>query len=677
MPAKNRIKEQQLARSHWDRYTYAMTRGHREYQSAAKENEWYYLGRGLQWDPELKHALEAQGRPWLEENVIFSTVNTVLGYQTQSRMDIAYKPREAVDQETSDVLTKLAMFIIDQNKYPWLESEMFADGVIQQRGYIDMRIEFDDNMYGDIKMERLDPLDVIPDPDSKSYNPDDWGDVTVTSWIPVDDIKTTYGLAKWRQVNTYLQDNNQPDFGSDGWGEVRNSFADPIFQSSYFTDESGINHVRVIERQWWKLQNREFWFDIETGDYFPIPDEMKEREKKQIAKANEYDIIKRLVKRIRWTVSTYDSVLHDDWSPYDHFTIIPYFPYFRRGRTRGLVDNLISTQDMLNKTYSQILHIVNTTANSGWTVEENSLTNMDTEDLEDVGAKTGLVVEHKRGTTPPTKIEPNPIPQGLKDLVGSAVDLIRLISGVSETFQGGKGPEVSGTAIQSRVQQSAVQLATPIDNLFRTRNMIGERMLKLLQKFYTEERVFLIAEDETSEGEGPSEVVANQELDDGSVINDITVGKYDVVIADVPTQITFQGAQFQQALDMRKFGVNIPDDEMVLMSTLTRKRQIAEKISSEPSEQEQELLQKQMEQLEAEIEKLKADRNKTQMDAVKSAADSAKVITEAPTAAPLMDELLNSQDAQGDEEEEEEIPEVQELGPQEQSLGNFQGPPVV
>lgn len=45
-------------------------------------------------------------------------------------------------------------------------------------------------------------------------------------------------------------------------------------------------------------------------------------------------ITKKRMKRIRWSVSTKDTTLHDDWSPYDRFTKIPYFPYFRRGQTR-------------------------------------------------------------------------------------------------------------------------------------------------------------------------------------------------------------------------------------------------------------------------------------------------------------------------------------------------------
>ena len=87
-------------------------------------------------------------------------------------MDIAYKPREVDDQDISDILSKLSMFLTDQNKYPWKESQMFSDGLIQQRGYIDLTMNFDENIYGDVNIEVLDPLNVIPDPDSNSYDPD-------------------------------------------------------------------------------------------------------------------------------------------------------------------------------------------------------------------------------------------------------------------------------------------------------------------------------------------------------------------------------------------------------------------------------------------------------------------------------------------------------------------------
>ena len=473
----NVLKERELATQQWNRYQSAIQRGHQEYQAQAKLCENFYLGGGRQWSDEDKAALEEKGRPYLEENIIFSTVNTIIGYQTQSRMDIAYKPREIDDQDISDILSKVTMYLTDQNKYPWKESQVFSDGLIQQRGYFDIKMDFNENVYGDLSIDVLDPLDVIPDPDSKSYDPDDWADVMHLSWMSFDDIRETYGLAKWRQVESTID--NESDFGTTSLEEERNKFGTTNNYSSFYLDESDIKHARLVSRQYWKLQSREFYFNTDTGDLYPVPDETTPKEKKAYLKSTGFETVKRTTKRIRWTVSTRDVVLFDAWSPYDHFTIVPYFPYFRRGVTIGVVDNLIKTQEMLNKVFSQILHTVNTTSNSGWIIEENSLANMDVEDLEEVGSELGLVLEVKQGRKEPIKIEPNQVPTGLKDLVTSGIDLIRLISGVSETFQGGKGPEVSGTAIQSRVHQSAIQLAAPIDNLFRTRNMIADRVLKV------------------------------------------------------------------------------------------------------------------------------------------------------------------------------------------------------
>jgi hypothetical protein len=669
------VVDRDLASRHWMRYQLALRRGHQEFQQQAKINENFYLGGGRQWGDADKQQLEAMGRPVLEENIIFSTVNTIIGYQTQSRMDVAYKPREEDDQGISDILSKITMYVTDQNKFPWKESQVFSDGLIQQRGYFDVKMDFNENVYGDISIETLDPLDVLPDPDSKSYDPDDWADVMVTSWMSFDDIKETYGLKKWREIENNIS--AEADFGRGSLEEERNKFGTTNNYSAFYTDSNDIQHARLINRQFWKVQNRDFYFDPKAGDLYPVPDDIKPKDRIKFAKDNGYEIIKKVTKRIRWTVSTRDVVLFDEWSPYDHFTIVPYFPYFRRGVTLGIVDNLIKTQEMLNKVYSQILHVVNTTANSGWIVEENSLVNMDTEDLVDVGSQTGLILEHRKGSAPPAKIEPNQVPTGLKDLVTSGIDLIRLISGVSETFQGGKGPEVSGTAIQSRVHQSAIQLAAPIDNLFRTRNMVAERILKLIQGFYTQERTFMITGHDENGKPVNTAVKINQEdpsTDDPTLINDVSVGKYDVVIADVPTQITFQNAQFSQAIELRKYGVMIPDAEMVRMSTLSRKNEIATQLENAPDQEsvdaQKEQLQLTVETMKKTIEELEGKTKEKDAQTLKQVADVAVLIAANPRLAPILDALMatidNPKEEQG-ESANEMLPPPQQV--QGQQLG--------
>lgn len=635
--ADQSIKNSKLADAVWSRYSASLSRGHADFQKRAAKCEDFYIGGGRQWDLDVIAQLELEERPWLESNLIFSLVNAVIGYQTQSRLDIAYKPRETGDQEISDVLSKIGMHVLDSNKFPWVESETFADGMIQSRGFFDIRMEFDDNMKGNISIINKDPLDIIPDPDAKSYNPDDWADVMETRWLTLEEIKETYGNRKASLVMRY-QDTNESDFGVGEMGHTRNKFAgkDDAGIFAYTRDEVGVEHVRVVERQFWKAQLREFFVD-ENGDMELVPSDMNEKAKVDYEEQYGLFRTKKVVKRVRWVTTTKDVVLHDDWSPYDHFTIVPFFPYFRRGVTVGLVDNLISIQEMYNKILSQELHTVNSTANSGWLVEEESLANKDVSDLEDQPAKTGDVIEYKRGREKPEKIQPNQIPSGLQQFGDNARGLMSQISGVSEIFQnGGSGPETAGVAIQARVQQNAVQLAAPLDNMFRTRHMIAQRILELVQDFYTEERVFNVTmpNEETGEEE-QHELVINREVVEGAVtefMNDTTQGKYDVVISDIPDQVTFQNTQFSQAIEMRKFGIEIPDDIMVRLSSLSSKNEIAKRMAGQPSEEDQAMQQRAKE---AEVALAEEEVNKT---AAETVAKKAAALNDVMNAASAMSE---------------------------------------
>lgn len=82
-----------LAREIWERYEYGRDRGHRDYCARARRCERFYLGGGLQWEPEDLAILREEGRPAHEINLIAPAVNAVVGYQINNRMQIAYLPR--------------------------------------------------------------------------------------------------------------------------------------------------------------------------------------------------------------------------------------------------------------------------------------------------------------------------------------------------------------------------------------------------------------------------------------------------------------------------------------------------------------------------------------------------------------------------------------------------------
>ena len=620
------IEDQQLAHQQWNRYVRARDNGHLQYVEMAKKCDAFY--RGDQWDQVDLAALEAEGRPALTINTILPTVNTVLGEQSTRRADVQFKPRRGGDQDVASVLTKLYMQIADNNKLDWVEQAVFSDGLIMDgRGYFDVRMDFSDHVEGEIRITAKDPLDILIDPDAKEYDPKTWNEVFETKWMTLDEIEELYGKDKAESLRFVAENGN--GFGRDSIEYEETRYGKTDSSQDYLGaaipgngDYRNIRALRVIARQYRKMGRADFFVDPNTGDQREVPENWGEQKAKKFAKQYNLSLISKVVRRVRWTVTCDKVVLHDDWSPYDDFTIVPYFAYFRRGRPFGMVRNLLSPQEQLNKIASQELHIVNTTANSGWMVESGSLVGMTADDLEEHGAETGLVVEYNRGSSPPTKITPNQIPTGLDRISQKAALNIKVISGVNDSMLGSDGAEVSGIAIQAKQNRGVIMIQVPLDNLRKTRHYLAEKVLNLVQKFYTEQRVIQITnEDDPLKPREP--LVVNEMTPEGRVINDLTLGEYDVVISTAPARDSFDEMQFAEALNLRQVGVAIPDDAIIEYSHLARKGELAKRIrmmtgvEQTPEQMEASAMQAEiaMQQVQLELARMQAEVQKLQSEA--------------------------------------------------------------
>lgn len=638
------------ARENWARYQYGKDRGHIEYTERAELCERMYMGGGEQWSDADKEILRSQGRPFYEFNEVKPSVNSAIGYQIQNRMDIAFKPRgQKGDMETATILSKVAMQIADATKLHWVETQVYGDGLIEQRGYFDVRMDFDRNMKGDVAVFNLDPRDVIPDPDAKSYDPDKWGDVTVSRWLTLDEIEQFWGRNARDKAEASGDDGQ--DYGETDDEVRRNKFGSDrnagLFDA-FIMGGDGLKRYRVIDRQVSVYEKTDCLVFPESGDIAIMANLSEE----SIADALNQGAVKakRMRRRIKWVVSTYSATLHEGYSPYDHFTIVPYFAYFRRGKTRGMVDDAIGPQEALNKAVSQYVHIINTSANSGWVVEEGSLTNMDTEELEQVGAKTGLVIEFAKGATKPDKIQPNQIPSGVDKLIDRATKALKDVT-VPEAMRGQQGAEVSGIAIQAKQFASQQQLAVPLDNLAYTRQMLATRILKLIQRYYDSYRVFRITETDPMTGKPKEEVleINKFEPETNTYLYDVTVGEYDVVITEQPMQVTFENSQFQQAIEMREKGINIPDAMVIRYSNLTDKHEIVSQMEGAATpppdpraEAEAALKAAQAEKVKAETEKVRNETVEVRGRTVYSTMQSAQVVASNPLVTGTADQLLGT-----------------------------------
>ena len=608
-----------------------------KYTAWAKEAERfdrYYAGE--QWEKEDLDALKALKRPALTLNLIQPTIDAMLGEFMNKRATFAAKPTTTGDQQTADVLTKVMMNIADRTNFIDVEQTVFSDGLIMDRGYYDIRMDFADNVSGDISITAIDPLTVIPDPQGKEYDPDTWREVIVHKWMSVDDVSELYGEELAEKVkNEALENNLSTDIAE--YTRDR-SFGDSDHGPAYDgipSDQRTLKRIRVIDRQHVRMDKFRVFVDPITGNEERIPDSWDDMRIAAYQSVSNAYILMRHKRRVRWTITAGNVVLHDDWSPYPFFTVVPYFPKFRRGKPLGAVRQLIDPQNQFNKVSSQILHAINSTANSGWELEEGALVNMTPEELAANGSKTGLVLVRAPGKQI-AKIQPNQMPSGLAQFSEFAQNMIRKISGVSEYMVGEGSSEVSGIALDARVNRNLVQLQPVFDSLNRARNVLAKRLLKLIQMYYTDQRMFRITS-ETETGEQTAEMLeVNVPTFEGNIVNDLSLGEYDVVVTSQPSRETFVETQFAQVIQMAQAGIQIPPDVFVELSNFSRKNEIAERIRQQmgvgqPSPEQQQAMQQQqeiqMQQMMLEMQKLQAQINELNTQAELNQAKAYAAVT--------------------------------------------------
>ena len=643
------LSEGQTVRENWDRYEYGRDRGHDAYCIKARRLEDFYLGGGSQWDEADKQALREQRRMPIEFNEILPGVNAAIGYQIANRMDITFEPRAGMaNQATADALNKVALQISDNTKLHWQETQVFSDGLIQQRGYYDVRIDFADSMRGELSISTLDPMDVIPDPDAKSYDPDGWGDVIKTGWLTPDEIGRIYGDAAKGKAMLDMGSGTgtgDPDFGDEEvkgterakFGDLENS---QIGSRDAVRGDASTRRLRVIDRQQFIWQMCQVAVTPDTGDVRVV--EGMEPAKLQAVLAQGAILTRRMSKRVRWTVTTFNAVLHDDFSPYPWFTVVPFFCYFRRGRTRSMVDNAIGPQEALNKAGSQFIHILNTAAKGGWKVEEGSLTQMSLEKFKEDAARPGFVVEYRSGSRPPEEIVSAQIPAGIDRLMDRLTMMLKNQT-TPEALRGVDEDPSSGIDRQTKQFAAQQQLAVVLDNLGRTRHLLADRLVWGIQNYYDEPRVYRIAKKDPATGENMSEDLHINAPDPatGQLLNDLTLGEYGVIVNERPQQITFENGQFEQAVKMREIGVSIPDDVVVKNSGLADKEELMKRMAQQPAKTDP-TVQAKVALMQAQTEKTKNEAVAKSVEAQFSAINTAQVIASVPATAPLADALLKS-----------------------------------
>ncbi|MBK8200443.1 MAG: hypothetical protein IPK75_19005 [Acidobacteria bacterium] len=559
---------------------------------------------GEQWLDSEK----AEDRPSLTINRVAPLVNMIDGYFRQNRYDIIYKPG-GLSPGTDDVattLTKLEKAVSTANQGKWHAAEVFNDGVSTGRGYFGLPDRFLQNDLGEIKETVLDPFHVRPDPDADDYDPATWNYVQIDSWLSLEDIAATYGQLACDLVDMSSMGGPARTMNSTGGRVGLDQFQPPrgFKQLEGYLAADDLNstwngvlasapwdHInrtrrllRTIETQHRVWTGANVFIDQQSGAKRPCPVWW---DREHIDAVLQWSQLRGLpitiraekIKLVRMTVSAGDVVLHDEWSPYRSLTVVPYFAYFRKGLTRGIVNDLLDPQDEVNKRRSVYLHMASSTANSGWQWERGSLTDEMESRMENEGARPGLNVVYERGYQPPTKIQPGAPAQALERLELAGKEDIKEIANINDSALGQLDRVQSGRAIIARQRTSIIGNEYVFDNFSRSRYLCGRLKLELFQDHYTEQRLMMLEGDTGS----LHPTMINQRLANGTIANDITGSTYDVTVDERPMADTFAEAQMGDLLDIVDKGI-VPGaliaDIIVDASSMPRKDEIKRRIDA-------------------------------------------------------------------------------------------------
>lgn len=597
---------------------------HRKWAVPAKECIDFFEGR--QWTAQQIAELQAANRPHLVLNKIAPLIRLVIGYHRNNLTDTEFLPGndDASSDDIAEILTELDKSEGEACGLEYVNGEVFMDGALCGRGFWDTRLDFTENDFGTAVTAAVDPFRVRLDPDATDYDLNKHSHITVTSFQSLQEIKKNYGQTVATHL-TNLVDGNQawshyPDFGPYPNDEIapESSFAEDEdygeHSDRWFRDffhgemlDPLEKRIRLIDHQYWVEYQGDVFVDLETGDRKPVPDledfRLMKKDPSATEKArqewiknmvlwceytdNPISVERRLIRRVRWSAVAGDVLVHDAWSPYDQFTVQGFFPYFRRGKTRGLIHDLIDPQREINKRRNARIEAVAKTANGGWSYEKGSLDAENEERLHNHGSAPGVIIAHEKGKTGPKRMEAAPEPQAMKALEDTADDDLKDIAGINESALGSLDRVQSGAAIEARQRQAVIGLQMGNDNFRRGKELAAVKRLALYQKHYTEQRMFrTMGED----GRMVKKLINVGVFDAaGTYIKrfkmDITKGRYSVRISERPMAASFESAQLDEFMQMLErlapaLGPNILllADMMVEMSTVSRKDEIKERI---------------------------------------------------------------------------------------------------
>ena len=297
---------------------------------------------GAQWTAEERRVLEERGQPPTVANRIFPKINTIVGYEIRGRSDPRAFPVHPVGQQTgnpfadamqfvneqdADAVTDALRYVADDNEAPRLFTRVLENMVVQGKSGAMLSIEEETVEGRDGTHTEYHPRvhwtsddRQIWDPHSRAHDFADRKFAGITTWMDIEEAKD-----KWSDKSDLLG-----DAALNGASQGTTYGANKDRPQNWYNFER--RRVRINEMYWWELDadGLKTWF----GATYCVVGFMEEPHKVEFVDDRGRNFCPLI--QVRAFVT-------------------------RRNSSYGLVAQMLSQQDAINKRESKLLHSLSVT----------------------------------------------------------------------------------------------------------------------------------------------------------------------------------------------------------------------------------------------------------------------------------------------------------------------------
>ena len=475
---------------------------------------------GDQWPVDVQNSRVLEARPCLTINKLDAYVRQICNQQRQQRPRIkVHGMNNESDAKVAEIITGITRHIENQSDADQAYDHAFEYCVKMGWGYWRVTTDYvrDDSFDQEIYIKRIEnPFSVYFDPNSVEPDGSDAEKCLVTTVVSKAVFKKMYPNAEDTQ-----------GFSSRGTGDT---------ESEWVTKED----IRIAE---YFYTEREKAMIIQLSDGTTgYSDEMPSKEALEQAGITVIDKRDTWRKKIKWCKLTAMQILEEgEWAG----KFIPIVPVYGqevrvddKHKKFGLVRMAKDPQRMYNYWSTALTETVALAPKAKWLLAEGQDEGHENE-WAMANIKAMPVLRYKqtdiegRIAPAPTRLQPEPPPAGVMTALQGMNQDLQAVVGIFDPAQLPQGMQ-SGKSLQGQQAQADMTNFHYYDNLTRSIRHTGRIILDLIPKIYDRQRVMRIIGDDGK----PEMVTINEQGQDeqgvSKVLNDVTVGEYDVVMETGP-----------------------------------------------------------------------------------------------------------------------------------------------